>query len=73
MLSSIRIWVLFFSLMLLTVSSPSRLQAAELVPLLKYYSQDYWVLLGGSQGGKWLTAAAVGPDLKVKNSIASIA
>jgi hypothetical protein len=66
MLSSMRIPMLFFSLMLLTVSSPGRLQAAEVAPLLKYYSQDYWVLLGGSQGGKWLPAEAVGPRLKGK-------
>jgi hypothetical protein len=50
--------------MLLAVTCPSRLQAAEVVPLLKHYSQDYWVVLGGSQGGKWLNAEALGPQLQ---------
>jgi hypothetical protein len=66
MLSLMQIWALFFGLMLLTISSPGRVQAAEVAPLLRYYSQDYWVLLGGSRGGKWLTAEAVGPQLKGK-------
>jgi hypothetical protein len=52
---------------LITLASVSfRVQAGEVAPLLKYYSKDYWVLLGGVQDGKWLTPEAVAPRLKGK-------
>jgi hypothetical protein len=54
------------ALALLSQPETGGAQAAEVVPLLKYYSQDYWVLMGGSKGGKWLTAEAVGLQLRGK-------
>jgi hypothetical protein len=60
------ICVVFLGLMVTMASTSHRVQAAEVAPLLKYYSQDYWVLLGGSKGGKWLPSEAVAPQLKGK-------
>lgn len=53
-----RIWVLFFGLMI-TVSYPSRLPAAEVAPLV-----DQGWLLGGFSQGKWLSAEDTAKALK---------
>jgi hypothetical protein len=59
MMRSMRIWVLFFGFMLLTASSPSRLKAGEVTPLV-----DQGWLLGGFSQGKWLSPADTAKALK---------
>lgn len=61
-----RISVFFFGLMILTGNSPSRLQAAEVAPLVN----QGW-LLGGFSQGKWLSAQDTAKALKGEKLISS--
>jgi hypothetical protein len=59
MLRLMQIWAFFLGSMLLMVSYPSRLQAAEVAPLV-----DQGWLLGGFSQGKWLSAQDTAKALK---------
>lgn len=59
MMRFLQIWALFLGLMILTVSYPSCLQAAEVAPLV-----DQGWLLGGFSQGKWLSPGDTAKALK---------
>ena len=51
------------SFVIIMSSALHQVQAAEVSPLLGYYSNDYWLVLGGSAHGKWLAPKEVAPSL----------
>ena len=55
MMRFLQIWALFFGLMILTVTCPSRLQAVDVAPIV-----DQGWLLGGFSQGKWLISRGHG-------------
>ena len=59
MMRFLQIWALFFGLMLLTVTCPSRLQAVDVTPIVN----QGW-LLGGFSQGKWLSPGNTAKELK---------
>jgi len=59
-----KIFLMVLGLVAVSVTAAREVPAAEVTPLLKYYAKDYWVLLGGSHGDKWLPPEAVARELK---------
>lgn len=59
-----KIFLMVLGLVIVSVTVAREASAAEVAPLLKYYAKDYWVLLGGSNGDKWLPPEAVAPEVK---------
>lgn len=59
----IKLSVFSLGFVVIMASALHQVHAAEVSPLLGYYSNDYWLLLGGSAHGKWLAPKEVAPRL----------